>query len=237
LEKDHVQPNTTGILSLNCGDGSVVSKVLFADFGTPSGGCGGGTFEHNASCSASSSATAVESLCLHKQSCEVKASVKTFSDPCPAVPKRLAVNVTCEASPAPPPQPQPVPLPTPAPPPPLAGPRHFTWTISIPVGSTAAVHVPLLGAIGSGVTISVDSGDIGISAANDEAGGAGADADHHIVSAGADHTGAGTAAVVWDHGRFISGTAGVLAARASEGTDSVELECGSGLYAIQMREV
>jgi len=97
LEKDRFQTNTTGLLTLDCGAGSVVAAVAFADFGTPGGSCaGGGGFRSNASCTdAGGAAAVVNAACAGKRGCTLSADVRTFTDPCAGVPKRLAVAVSC----------------------------------------------------------------------------------------------------------------------------------------------
>jgi hypothetical protein len=55
LEKDKFQPNTTGILDLNCGPTmGGIDTILFADFGIPDGSCTTG-FTVNSSCSSNNS--------------------------------------------------------------------------------------------------------------------------------------------------------------------------------------
>jgi hypothetical protein len=99
--------NSSGIVALNCGAGSTISSVLFADFGLPSGSCTAG-FKTNMSChsSRSSTVTAVETACLHKQFCFLKASRTQFGDSCTGECKQLAVQVKCshvrDAEPQPP---------------------------------------------------------------------------------------------------------------------------------------
>jgi hypothetical protein len=153
LGKDKYQTNTTGILDLDCGPAMVVDEILFADFGLSDGSCAEG-FTVNSSCSSSHSVDVVKTLCRDQQRCSILIGPKTFGgDPCLGVPKHLAVNVSCTAA-APTPS-----TPTPAPPaPPVYAPRHFEWHISVPVGSTAIVHVPLLGATAASVAVSADGG-------------------------------------------------------------------------------
>jgi hypothetical protein len=146
LEKDKYQTNTTGIAQLGCGAGKVIDRVVFADFGIPTGSCSSGFAPGN--CSAANASAAVASICVGKQSCSVPVNVRTFGDPCKLMPKRLAVQVACKsASPSPP---------APAPAPPPLGPRRFTWDITIPTAATATVEVPLLGAPHDKIEIAVD---------------------------------------------------------------------------------
>ena len=118
--------------------------MRFADFGTPEGSCAGGDLRVNKSCtSAARSKAKVEALCLGKQQCTIDVNVHVFGDPCLYVPKRLAVLVHCQPH-------SKVPLPI--------GPVALDWNISVPVGSVAAAHAPLLGAPATAVQISVDVG-------------------------------------------------------------------------------
>eukprot|EP00937_MAST-01D_sp_MAST-1D-sp2_P002214 g2214.t1 len=200
LEPDKYQTNTTGIMHLDCGSGSFVDSVLFADFGTPSGSCGGGagrgpaanTFAINETCTTPGSKAVVEAACVGKQSCAIGVTVKKFGDRCLDVPKRLAAAVSCVSHATPPPAPLPV------------GPRAFDWNVSVPIGSTATVHVPLLGASASAVDITVDG------------------------------TQGGTRQPVWSHGSFVTGSDGVLTARALG--DAVVFSCVSGAYRFELRD-
>ena len=63
------------------------------------------------------------------------------------------------------------------------GPRHFSWSVVIPGGSTAQVHVPLLAAEPSGVTITVN-----------------------VAGGGVERK------AVWQAGQFVGGVDGVEAA-------------------------
>ena len=182
LEKDKYQTNTTGTMHLDCGSGAYIGSVLFADFGTPSGSCGGGgagggpaanTFAINETCTTPGSKAIVEATCVGGQSCDITVNVKQFGDRCLYVPKRLAAAVSCVPHATPPPAPRPG-----------IGPRAFDWNVSVPIGSAATVHVPLLGASASAVDITVDA------------------------------TQGGTRRPVWSHGAFVAGSDGVLEARA-----------------------
>ena len=180
LEHDKYQTNTTGVMHLDCGSGSYVDSVLFADFGTPSGSCGGGpssgpaanTFAINETCTTPGSKAIVKAACVGQQSCDIAVNVKNFGDRCLYVPKRLAAAVSCTPRATPPPSPQPI------------GPRALDWNVSVPIGSTATVHVPLLGASPSAVEITVDG------------------------------TQGGAQRQVWSHGSFFAGSDGVLSARS-----------------------
>ena len=91
--------NSTGVVVLNCGKNKQISRVVFADFGTPSGTCDGSQgFKKDLNCTSppeNSAVAVVESQCLHHQFCTLHASDKVFGDGCRGVCKRLAVQVMC----------------------------------------------------------------------------------------------------------------------------------------------
>ena len=89
-------------LQLACGDGSPISQVLFASFGTPRGACPAFT---KGACDANSSQRVVEAACLGKTSCSVAATNDNFGgDPCYDTVKELAVQLKCPGAPPPPPK-------------------------------------------------------------------------------------------------------------------------------------
>ena len=186
LEKDKFQSNTTGSVTLDCGPGATISSVKFADWGTPDGSCATG-FSVNTSCSRNSTAI-VEQRCVGKEKCLLSADRKMFGDICLYVPKRLAVDVACAAGPTPPPPPAAPRLPL--------GPRSFDWVVEIPGGSTAAVHVPLLAAEPSAVTITVDA------------------------------PGVAERKTVWESGRFVGGVEGVTGAAVAGDSIALECGSG-----------
>merc|ERR1712046_54663 len=73
--------NSTGQAYLNCGKGSVISRVVFADYGLASGSCSVG-FTPNASCTSSNARGVVERACLRKEFCFLKAADAQFGDGC-----------------------------------------------------------------------------------------------------------------------------------------------------------
>lgn len=89
-------PQGGTFVSVECQSGQVVTDVVFASFGTPTGSCG--TYEAGPSCHASNSTTVVEKLCLGKQSCVIPVLDSTFGDPCPNQTKALAVEAKCGTS-------------------------------------------------------------------------------------------------------------------------------------------
>ena len=76
----------TDPVNLACGN-STIASVTFASYGTPKGICGAYTV--NPTCHADVNL----SRCVGKQSCWVDPTM--FGDPCPGIPKYLAVEVAC----------------------------------------------------------------------------------------------------------------------------------------------
>ena len=105
--------------SAKCGDspgdrrGGVITNVVFADYGTPTGTCVNETtpsptgFSPEANCSClTSTRTAVEKACLNQPSCNVSvdnSNCPNDKDPCDNVHKHIAVLVQCSQPPPPPP--------------------------------------------------------------------------------------------------------------------------------------
>ena len=87
-------------LSLSCanfGAGVVMTSVLFASFGRPTGSCPNG-FTATSSCHAANSSVAtVNATCLGRSSCSLLAEPTTFGnyDPCYGLGKMLAVMAVC----------------------------------------------------------------------------------------------------------------------------------------------
>lgn len=79
-------------------DGQNVYKVVFADFGSPSGNCSSG-FEVDPTCTTFSSAMAhAQQLCLGQPSCVLVSSNDAWGpDPCPGRPKTLTVSAECDS--------------------------------------------------------------------------------------------------------------------------------------------
>lgn len=80
-------------LTLTC-NGGVFSKVAFASYGAPTGGCTGQNPPAiNATCNAPDSVAVVTAACVGKSSCKIHANTATFggTDPCFDVVKRLLV--------------------------------------------------------------------------------------------------------------------------------------------------
>ena len=79
-------------LKLSCGEEGVISEVLFASFGTPTGSCG---YYSTGSCHAESSVAVVKELCLGKENCYVPTDGDFWGNVCPGVTKWLSVAVQC----------------------------------------------------------------------------------------------------------------------------------------------
>ena len=115
------------------------------------------------------------------------------------------MEVMCKAGPAPPLPPPPPPAP---PPPPPLVPRRFDWSVTIPSGSSATVHVPLLAAQPHQVAITVST-----------RGGGGAE--QRGVRRGGGSCG------------FVLGVNGVTSATVAD--DSIAFEVLSGEYSFHLR--
>jgi hypothetical protein len=79
-------------LALTCPEGSVVTAVSFASYGTPAGACGAFTAD---SCDAQQAATVLATACMGKANCAIDATNDTFGDPCVGTYKRLSAQVSC----------------------------------------------------------------------------------------------------------------------------------------------
>lgn len=85
----------SSVLNLQCAKGSIISEVVFAGYGTPTGICG--AFK-SGTCDQGHVREMVEDLCIGEPSCQVSASSQLFGEPCPLITKNLRVQVKCEAS-------------------------------------------------------------------------------------------------------------------------------------------
>lgn len=97
-------------VSLRCPhDVSKIRTVRFASYGEPSGACavdattGSVNFKHG-DCHAESSAQVVETQCVGKNSCILRATNDVFGEPCYGRTKYLAVDVACDPPPPEPPK-------------------------------------------------------------------------------------------------------------------------------------
>ncbi|EMS56907.1 Beta-galactosidase 15 [Triticum urartu] len=82
-------------LRLRCDDGHLITKITFASYGTPSGGCQ--NFSEG-KCHASSTLALVSEACVGNNECAISVSNDVFGDPCRGVLKDLAVEAECSLS-------------------------------------------------------------------------------------------------------------------------------------------
>lgn len=165
-------------LHLGC-DGSTITAITFASFGTPTGDCSIGFV--NGKCDASQTIAKVSAQCLGKAGCSIPATNDFFQDPCPDTAKTLAASITCAG-------------------PPFDVKKRLTHDVSIPVGATAQVAVPLAGASD---TKPKTMADVLITESN---------------------------AIVWQKGAFVAGVAGVSAASVQADSSAVVFNIASGSY-------
>jgi hypothetical protein len=118
---------------LNCsGVGGNIDRIVFANYGMTNGSCHTG-YVANSNCTGDDSRAVVEKACLGKPSCVVNASKYEFAhgsdpyDPCPGVSKTLVIEARCSAL--------------------------FRVQISLPVGVSAIVRLPLDGHVVSSVNV------------------------------------------------------------------------------------
>ena len=79
-------------MTIKCPAGSVISEILFANYGSNKGGYG--TYEKD-ECGATNSMSYIEDKCLGMQTCKVLAAYSVFGNPCKHATKTLAVNAIC----------------------------------------------------------------------------------------------------------------------------------------------
>lgn len=79
-------------LRLQCDDGHVISKITFASYGTPTGGCQNFSVGN---CHASTTLDLVVEACEGKNRCAISVTNEVFGDPCRKVVKDLAVEAEC----------------------------------------------------------------------------------------------------------------------------------------------
>ena len=109
-------------VQLGCPGAAAISGVKFASFSTPDGSCAAG-FTHDATCddaNRTKTMEIVESACVGKTGCTIKASRNVFGDACLDVVKTLAVEIECPTAP---------PTPTPPPPPPTPAPVPSSFLV------------------------------------------------------------------------------------------------------------
>ena len=154
---DAGRQHEVGSLILACTDGNKMTRVDFASYGWPTGNCSGG-FHTDASrrrCDAKNTAATVAEQCVGKSTCTLIAGLQhgdtpgSGPDPCINCIKSLAVVLSgCEGTSR-------FGI---APPPPPPKPALFRYDVTVPLGSTATVHLPMMGLMSS-ATIR-ESGDL-----------------------------------------------------------------------------
>ena len=158
-------------LSCAAAGGGTIKAIKFASFGTPKGDCATG-LSADPSCDLKGAAAKISALCVGKASCIIPVDTELFgSDPCFDTVKSLAVSASgCNAA---------------------AKPAVFTYDVTVPVGSVAEVHLPMMGLKDAMVTEKEgpvwSGGDYksGVSGVK----GATADASEVVVSVGSGHFG------------------------------------------------
>ena len=153
-----------------------IDKITFASFGTPTGACPGGFAA--SSCDAKTTMKLVEAACVGKASCDIDVSDDTFGDPCFQVKKQLAVQATCTAA------------------------TVFEYKVRVPVGSSAAVHLPSFGAAADALTVTASA-------------------------SGFD----GAPSAVYAKGAFVPGVDGVIDANFDKPSGAAIVNIASGAYA------
>ena len=127
-----------GTLRLNCTDGGTMKAIDYASYGASTGNCSAG-FVRSPTCDAKGTTAKVAAACVGKSSCAVTASSQAFGDPCLMHVKSLAVIATgCKGTTSFAPGAGPSPNPA-------GAAAAFKYDVTIPVGATADVHVPLMG--------------------------------------------------------------------------------------------
>jgi len=116
-------------LIVGCGDIDVITSVQLVIFGTPIGSCAGGFANGTACPGFPNSTTVVGRRCLGNHTCSIPATIALFGDPCFGRPKFLAVSLGCGAGPTPPP----------------ASTSLYRHRVTVPIGTTADIVIPLLG--------------------------------------------------------------------------------------------
>ncbi len=82
---------------LSCPAGSIIDRVRFASFGSPTGSCATG-LHHNRSCDSPSAVPSLESLCIGKTACSIPDSAGFFA---PTGPQPGASGTGCKGFPTP----------------------------------------------------------------------------------------------------------------------------------------
>ncbi|MFS7983632.1 putative beta-galactosidase [Helianthus anomalus] len=90
----HYQSRPTPRVHLRCPKKQIISKIVFASHGNPSGDCENYSI---GKCHSSNSQQVVEKACLGRRQCSISHTPESFGeDPCPGTPKTLLVDARCE---------------------------------------------------------------------------------------------------------------------------------------------
>ncbi|EPS63867.1 beta-galactosidase, partial [Genlisea aurea] len=99
LASETITPAGGGFLSIACpSPNQVISKIIFASFGTPQGSCG--SFSHG-QCHSRRTHSIIEKACVGSRSCSVEVSASLFREPCSnsssngTTTRSLAVEASC----------------------------------------------------------------------------------------------------------------------------------------------
>ena len=133
------------VAHLACGAESTISSVTFASYGNSTGTCASGF--RASSCDAKLSVALLTKLCVGKPSCAVTVDSTTFGgDPCFGTKKHLDVAIQCSKAPKPT----------------GPGPLQFTYTVTVPTGSSASVVLPTFGAKAADAALAIQEGGVNV---------------------------------------------------------------------------
>lgn len=88
-------PESHNTADLSCPAGQVISRILFASWGSPVGLCPAMTY---GDCNSTDAMTVAQTTCLGKQSCSLPANSNAYGDPCAGRSKIIAVEASCGTS-------------------------------------------------------------------------------------------------------------------------------------------
>jgi len=129
--------------------GATITSVVFASYGTPVGSCMSPSTFAIGKCGANvtkQTIAVVEKDCVGKASCDITVSSQTFGgDPCFGTKKFLDVEIKCSGGTGP-----------------TAAALQFTYTVTVPSGSTASVVLPTFGAKSSDTLLTVNEGGVAV---------------------------------------------------------------------------
>ena len=147
---ENVLERASATVRFGCPIDEVIASVDFASYGLPTGTCSSKDFARNPKCDSNETAAIVAQLCLGKAECKFTVSNAVLSpkgDPCLDTAKHFSGSVTCSPRPGP-------------------GPTHatlqFTYTVTVPAGSTASVVLSTFGAKASDATLTIQEGGVSV---------------------------------------------------------------------------